>query len=1270
MVEVFFEKILTKRRVQPFMGKVDRKLVHPQLKANYLTKLFFCWTFPTLVKGFTDGFKESDVLHLLPQHESSTLGDKLDKEWSQEVSSKEKPSLWKPLLNIFGMEFLKVGLLMFVNEFLIKLSQPILIWRLINTHTEHGGKENEAYIYAFLIVLSSFLDVILYNWNVFNFRVLALKIRVACSSLIYRKSLRLNKNGVNKTSTGRIVNLLSSDLNRFDKLFIHIHYLWAAPVESVVIFYLLYVVLGLSATAGVGIFVIFVPIQILMGKKYSDFRLKTALKTDDRVRLLNEIVSGIQVIKMYAWEKFFYKFTNSLRKCEIHYIRATAYLKAIQNAFNKFVGTGALFLCIVIYVFTGNHVHSQYVFVIKSFYNILKQNITLEFAEAIKDLAESFVAVERITTFLLSDEIVSKKSEKTHPSVGLILDKASAKWSSSSCDTLSNISLIARKGQLVTFVGTVGSGKTSLINVILQELALDRGTLSIKGRISYASQEPWLFATTIKENILFGLPLDSEKYNEVVKVCALSHDFTLLPFGDKSVVGDKGITLSGGQKARISLARTVYRNADIYILDDPLAAVDASVGKQLFEQCISGYLKDKCVILATHQIQYLQKSDWIYLLKGGRVVAEGDYEHIRNCGEDFATLLQKRVDIEDNLNDDGDRKVCPEETEERFKESKCCGKISVKVYAEYLLSGGYCYFTTLILLFVLSQSTQSGTDYFQSFWVNIEESTNRTVTQSAFFTPNNCIYIYLGLITLVLLTSIISSISFYSYYMTASINLHNMMFSAIMKTQLQFFYTNPTGSILNRFSKDLANADTNVPKYLIDSLQNGLSVLSIFILVGIVNPWMLLCSVFLIVLFYFIRIVYLSTSRELKRLEAISRSPVYSHLTESLHGLETIRVFEKNTQQKQTFERFIDNNTAVFYLYISIATTFRFWLSLFCSFYVTLVTASCFWGAKIYGGNLGLIITQATNLAEQINWGMIQWSEFENEMTSVERLIQYKNIEPEEDTAKDKTWPSLTSIEFKNVSLRYKEDIPPALDNLSFAIAPKEKVGIVGRTGAGKTSIISALFRLVKFEGTILVGGVNIKDLSLDSVRSKISIIPQEPVLFSGTVRQNLDPFGRFTDGELWTVLGDLELKQFVTELPGGLEGCILERGSNLSVGQRQLFCLARALLRRNDILVLDEATASLDYKTDSLVQSTLKNKLVDCTVVIIAHRLYTIMDCDKVLVMEAGRTSEFGHPFKLLQNENGALYDLVSKLGTNMAKHLKEIAEKNYFKRHESSRL
>ena len=280
-------------------------------------------------------------------------------------------------------------------------------------------------------------------------------------------------------------------------------------------------------------------------------------------------------------------------------------------------------------------------------------------------------------------------------------------------------------------------------------------------------------------------------------------------------------------------------------------------------------------------------------------------------------------------------------------------------------------------------------------------------------------------------------------------------------------------------------------------------------------------------------------------------------------------------------------------------------------------------------------------------------------MTSVERLIQYKNIEPEEDTAKDKTWPSLTSIEFKNVSLRYKEDIPPALDNLSFAIAPKEKVGIVGRTGAGKTSIISALFRLVKFEGTILVGGVNIKDLSLDSVRSKISIIPQEPILFSGTVRQNLDPFGRFTDGELWTVLGDLELKQFVTELPGGLEGCILERGSNLSVGQRQLFCLARALLRRNDILVLDEATASLDYKTDSLVQSTLKNKLVDCTVVIIAHRLYTIMDCDKVLVMEAGRTSEFGHPFKLLQNEKGALHDLVSKLGPNMAKHLKEIAEK-----------
>lgn len=391
----------------------------------------------------------------------------------------------------------------------------------------------------------------------------------------------------------------------------------------------------------------------------------------------------------------------------------------------------------------------------------------------------------------------------------------------------------------------------------------------------------------------------------------------------------------------------------------------------------------------------------------------------------------------------------------------------------------------------------------------------------------------------------------------------------------------------------------------------------------------------------------------------LGRSPVYSHLNESIEGLETIRTFNAEAKQKRQFDQLMNTNTSASYANLALYTAFGLWLSLLCSAYVALVTAGCFWGRQISGSDLGLIITQAMSLSDLFQLGILQWSEFENEMISVERITQYTDIAPEEETGVSETWPQSSAIQFRSVTLKYKEDAPAALNELSFTVAPREKIGVVGRTGAGKTSIISALFRLVKFEGDVVVGGTNTKNVPLRSVRSNISIIPQDPVLFSGTVRNNLDPFNQFSDSELWTILEDLDLKSFVAHLPAGLHSQILEKGSNLSVGQRQMFCLARALLKKNKILVLDEATASVDLKTDSLIQTTIKNKLEDCTVLIIAHRLHTIMDCDKVLVMDAGRSVEYDHPYRLLQNKNGFLYSLVQKTGQGMNKHLTGLAKK-----------
>jgi ATP-binding cassette subfamily C (CFTR/MRP) protein 4 len=403
----------------------------------------------------------------------------------------------------------------------------------------------------------------------------------------------------------------------------------------------------------------------------------------------------------------------SLFREEMHHIRATAYLKAVQNALNKFLSKGAIYSCILLHELTGNHLQSQYVFVLKSFYDLLRQSMTTDFPEAIKNISESLVTVNRIEQFLLCDEITAQHTGTKESQDGITLEKLSAKWVSAPRDTLSEISFAAGAKELVTIVGPVGSGKTSLIKVLLQELPPQKGEILVKGRISYACQEPWLFGGTLKENILFGEALDKEKYIKVVKVCALEKDFDVLPYGDNSIVGDRGITLSGGQRARINLARAVYRNADIYILDDPLSAVDASVGRQLFDQCIRGSLQEKCVVLATHQVQYLDRSDKIYVLKNGKIVAEGNYQHIYNNCEDLA---HKETEFEDSLDADSDQTLVQTGEDERFSETNNSGKISPKVYQQYLLSNGWWAFSVLILVFVLSQTVQSGADYFESFW--------------------------------------------------------------------------------------------------------------------------------------------------------------------------------------------------------------------------------------------------------------------------------------------------------------------------------------------------------------------------------------------------------------------------------------------------------------------------------------------------------------------------------------------------------------------------
>ncbi|CAH0557333.1 unnamed protein product [Brassicogethes aeneus] len=1311
--------------------ELKKKNVHPKQKAGFLSKLFFCWGFSILYKGCKKELDEDDLYKPLKEHESHKLGDRLEDFWKQEKSTNKHPKLWRAIWNMFKKEIIGYGVLQFFLEFCLRLSQPLAIGQLMNYYQPNqiSVTLNEAYMYAAFIVLTSFLGVLVSHCCLFGLQSLGMKIRIACCSLIYRKSLRLSKAALGKTTIGQMVNLLSNDVNRFDDIGTNFHYLWLAPIETGVIMYLMYRVVGLTSLAGFSLLVIFIPLQMFMGKLTSIYRLRTAIKTDERVRLMGEIISGIQVIKMYTWEESFTKLVEFVRKCEIKQIRSTSYLRALHVSYNKFITRTAVFLCILVYSLMGNRPNAEYVYVVFSFYNILKDTVTTKFPQAVASLAETIVSINRIQDFLSFEEIKKSKldsgSKKKSPPYtstpldkdpilknlnGIVMQRAYAKWHPNLTEeTISNINFSVGMGELAAIVGPVGSGKSSFLCTILKELPLSRGSVDVGGTISYASQEPWLFAGTIKQNILFGEKWNKSKYEKVVKVCALERDFEQLPYGDRSIVGDKGVTISGGQRARINLARAIYKDADVYLLDDPLSAVDTFVGKQLFQDCISEYLKNKCTILITHQLQYLRNVDKICLMENGKIVITGNYEELKNSGKDFSTLLNDH--LEDDKNDDTideeslkQKKISITDEPSEIKEQKSIGGINSRVYKSYLRACGGWFPTILVaLLFGVSQAMSSGADYFISFWVNLEQTrleneiVNDTFYRSyfddvlveeevetvlgdrllrqqkidQFFTTEHCFYIYSFTVGGVIIAILIRSMSFYALCMKASTKLHNKMFHKVIKGTMQFFNTNSTGRILNRFSKDMGAVDEVLPYVMIDTMQIAMNVIAINVIIALVNPWILISTMIILGLFYVYRSIYLASSRNIKRMEATTRSPVFSHINASLQGLTTIRAYGAQEVLKKEFDTHQDLHSSAFYLFVSCNRTFGFWLDFHCVIYLALITLSMFFlGDEAYGGNVGLAITQAMSLTGMFQWGMRQWSELENCMTSVERIVEFTDIHQEGAADKPLTqnaWPKEGNVEFKSVYLKYGPSDPFVLNNLIFDIKSGEKVGIVGRTGAGKSSIISALFRLADFEGLIIIDGISTKDLPLHSIRSKISIIPQEPVLFSGTLRSNLDPFSEHTDSDLWSALEEVELKAVVSDFPSGLDSKVSEGGSNFSVGQRQLICLARAIVRKNNILVLDEATANVDPKTDAMIQNTIRTKFSQCTVLTIAHRLHTVMDSDKVIVMDEGRVAQFGHPFMLLQDIHGIFYGLVRQTGKSMSEHLAEIAEKSFYSKEEA---
>ncbi|KAJ8733841.1 hypothetical protein PYW07_014392 [Mythimna separata] len=1159
-------------------GPKQRREMNPRYGANLFSILTFGWTLETFKMGYSRDIKDTDLYAPLPEHRSNVLGDAMQKAWDCEEQNAQrrgercKPSLWRVLFKVFGCELMLYGLILAAMEFLIRSSNSTYLYRLFSYYDMEGSVSwGEAVFFAFGIVCCSTLNIMVQHPFMMGAMHMGMKMRVGVCSLIYRKALKVNIQATSESSGGLVLNLMANDVNRFDTGPLFAHYLWIGPLETLLMTVYLYREMGMPAVYGSLIILAVIPFQIFLGLNTAYYRRGTAEKSDERVRLMQEIIMGIEVIKMYTWEKPFQKIIDSVRRHEVFYIKMTSYIRGVIMSFIMFTSRFGIFITVLLYVTYVNRITVENVFFLTCYYNITKQTMTLYFPQA----------------------------------VGQIF-----------------------AGSLTTVIGAVGSGKSTLLHMVLSELPCTVGAMEVNGTVSYASQDPWLFVGSVRQNILFGQSFQKQRYMEVCKVCALERDISLFPHGDKTVVGERGVSLSGGQRARINLARAVYKEE-----------------KEL-----------KIIQLMNEKVREVHEEENVPSFQSVSMLFQPSTLSLHR--RHWSMMLDMSVD---------DQK--PE------AEVQATGRVHGSVYRDYFMAGAPCCLVIIVgFLFLLAQFCASACDYWISRWSNTEDRLSGDATMDVLIWSEQGLgrkdfVLIFGIITLAtIIVALIRAFFFFSLCMKSSIKLHDQMFESISRSPMSFFHTNPSGRILNRFSKDMGAVDELLPQAMIDCFQIILNLLGVVIVILMTDITLLIPITAAMVIFYIFRVIYIRTTGAVKRLEGITRSPVFGHVNATILGLATIRSFGAEFLLAEEFDLHQDLHSAAWYLFITCSRSFGYFLDLICLLFIICVTFSCLMKTDMDGSYVGLAITQSISLTGIFQWGMRQSAEMENQMTSVERVMEYTKLPqeaairsaPEKKPPAD--WPAEGLIKFDNLSLKYSPEGAYVLQRLQFTIEPQEKIGIVGRTGAGKSSIIQALFRLAYLEGTITIDGVDIMSIGLHDLREKLSIIPQEPVLFSGNIRKNLDPFDQYPDSVLMEALNNVELQAEGDESPLYKE--VSEGGCNFSVGERQLVCLARAIVHNDRILVLDEATANVDAQTDQLIQTAIRLHFSSCTVLTVAHRLNTIIDSDKILVLDAGRLMEFDHPHILLQNKKGYFRKMVSETGPTMTSLLHKQAAQSYMNR------
>lgn len=1259
--------------------------VTPLSKAGIFNRLTFKWLDPLLRLGYSKTLELKDIPHLASEDEAFTAQRAFEEAWELQKNKNplRKQTILKALSKCYWKDMVVTGIFAFMRS-AATISGPLFL----RSFVQFAGRKQSFKYEKFILVGGLFAVKLIESFSqrhwYFNSRRTGMQMRSALMAAVYQKQLRLSSLGRRRHATGEIVNYIAVDAYRFGEFPWWLHYGWTVPLQMCVAIGILFATVGLATIPGLLIIILTVILNNPLAKSLQKCQAEFMTAQDERLRVTSEILNSMKIIKLQAWEEKFKELIENLRAVEFQWLSSAQFNRTygtILYWMSPIITASIVFAaCAII----GNPpLTATTIFTVLATFRVIQEPVRI-LPDVLAILIQVKVSLDRLDKFLQDDELrpdVVERKSIAGSQYTIKIYQGILSWDpESSLPTLKGINLQIKKGEKVAICGSVGSGKSALLYTILGEIPKISGDVQVYGSVAYVTQTAWIQSGTVRDNILFGKPMDKIQYKKAIKACALDKDIESFAHGDMTEIGERGLNMSGGQKQRIQLARAVYNDADIYLLDDPFSAVDAHTASTLFNDCVMGALAMKTVVLVTHQVEFLPAADKILVMEGGEIKQAGGYEQILVAGQTFEQLVNahkeamnsadpinypasvgsQRTDLsplelprmqsasalvrEESVTDISINTGQLIAEEEREK-----GDVGLQPYCDYIrVAGG----ALLLLCIVLSQGAFVVGQVASNYWLasailnpNIDSGLLVGVYASISLCSGAFVY---GRARLVVLLSLRASKAFFSG-----------MINSIFRAPMAFFDTTPVGRVLIRASSDMSLLDVDIAWAYSFVFSAASDLIGMIFIISLVTWQVLLVVIPVLFITRWIQMYYLASARELTRINGTTKAPVMNNAAETALGVVTIRAFNMVERFKEKNLNLIDTDASLFFhtnaamewLILRLESLGNIVLFTSALLLVSLPSSS------ITPGFAGLSLSYALSLTS-CQVFMVQWQcNLANFVVSVERIKQYMKLPSEPPGIIDSSrppvsWPSEGRIQLENLKIRYRPNAPLVLKGINCTFKGGKRVGVVGRTGSGKTTLISALFRLIEpAGGRILIDDLDICNIGLCDLRSKLSIIPQEPTLFKGTIRNNLDPLGLYSDHEIWEALQKCQMGNSFGDLPNQLDSSVSDEGENWSAGQRQLLCLGRVLLRRNRILVLDEATASIDSATDALLQKVIRHEFSNCTVITIAHRVPTVIDSDMVLTLSDGKLAEYDKPAKLMENKSSLFAKLVAEYWSNCSR-------------------